>query len=103
MEIVTCTQCQSYYIPPKYTCRRCGGTHFESLEINDKGTIESFTTIWTAPEAFSDQVPYHVIVVNLDEMLRVTGRLLGPAEALAIGAPVEYIEKNDMGYLFRLV
>jgi uncharacterized OB-fold protein len=102
MEIVRCTQCQRNYIPPKYACPSCGGTRFKPSEIEGKGMIESFTTIWVAPEQHLDQVPYQLIVVKLDEALRVTGRLAGPAEGLAIGARVEFTEKNEIGYWFRL-
>jgi uncharacterized OB-fold protein len=102
MEIINCTQCQRKYIPPKYTCTDCGGTLFSALEIEGKGAIDSFTTIWIAPEKYADQVPYQVLVVKLDEGLRITGRLAGPAESLAIGVPVEFVEKSDIGYWFRL-
>ena len=103
MEIVTCAQCHMKYIPPKYTCFDCGGTGFNNLEIKGKGIVDSFTTIWVAPEKYMDQVPYHIVVVALDAGLRVTGRLAGAAEGLAIGALVEFTEKNDVGYWFRLV
>ena len=102
MEIVHCTQCQRKYVPPKYACPECGGTCFETSDTEGKGTIESFTTIWIAPEQYQDQVPYHVIVVKLDEEPRITGRLAGPADGLAIGAPVEFTDKNEIGYWFRL-
>lgn len=102
MDIVTCTQCHNKYIPPKYTCRQCGGTQFAPAEIEGKGNIDSFTTIWVAPEKHVDQVPYHVIVVKLEGNLRITGRLAGTAEGLSIGAPVDFTEKNDVGYWFRL-
>lgn len=103
MEIVNCAQCQRSYIPPKHACPSCGGTRFRTLEIVGRGIIDSFTTTWIAPEEYVDQIPYHVIIVKLDEGLRVTGRLTGQAEGLAIDAPVEFVEKNDIGYWFRLV
>jgi len=103
MDIVTCTQCQKRYIPPQYTCFKCGGTTFSPAEIKGRGSVDSFTTIWVAPEKFMDQVPYHVIVVTMEDGLRVTGRLGGPAEGLVLDAPVEFTEKNDIGYWFRLL
>ncbi|MFH1950413.1 MAG: OB-fold domain-containing protein [Pseudomonadota bacterium] len=102
MEIYNCTRCQQNYILSKSVCPSCGATEFKASQIDDKGTIDSFTTIWVAPEKFMDQVPYHVIVVKLDKELRITGRLSGPADGLAIGAPVEFTEKDDVGYWFRL-
>lgn len=103
MDIVACTQCQKRYIPPQYTCFKCGGTKFGPMEIKGKGIIDSYTTIWIAPEKYMNQVPYHVIVVGLEDGLRITGRLGGPAEGLAIDAKVEFTEKDDIGYWFRLV
>lgn len=102
MEIFNCTECQRNQIQFKPVCPSCGATEFKASQIDDKGTIDSFTTIWVAPEKYMDQVPYHVIVVKLDKGLRITGRLSGPAEGLAIGAPVEFTEKDDIGYWFRL-
>ena len=102
MEIFACTACQRKTVPQKPVCPNCGGTDFRAVQIGDKGTLESFTTIWIAPERYVDQVPYHVIVVELEKGLRITGRLRGPAEGLAIGAPVEFAEKDDLAYWFQL-
>jgi uncharacterized OB-fold protein len=102
MEIFACNGCRRNYVRSKSVCPSCGGTEFRAIQIEDKGTVESYTTIWIAPEKFVDQVPYHVIVVGLDRGLRLTGRLGGPAEGLAIGAPVEFTEKDDTAYWFRL-
>jgi uncharacterized OB-fold protein len=41
------------------------------------GTIYTETVIYSAPEAFTSDVPYQTAIVTLDEGGRVTGRILG--------------------------
>lgn len=41
------------------------------------GTIYTETVIYSAPEAFTSDVPYQTAIVTLDGGGRVTGRILG--------------------------
>ncbi|GGL16181.1 Zn-ribbon domain-containing OB-fold protein [Nocardia jinanensis] len=50
------------------------------IELAGRGTLYSFTTIHAAPDAFVDEVPYRVCVVDLDEGLRLATRLWGSDE-----------------------
>jgi uncharacterized OB-fold protein len=41
------------------------------------GTVYTETVIYSAPEAFTKDVPYQTAIVTLDGGGRVTGRILG--------------------------
>lgn len=103
MKVIECAQCHRTFIPPKFTCRACGHTDFQEKEIPEKGKILSFTTIWVAPESFMDQVPYDIVVVELADKLRVTGRLLPIDKKPTIDAPVEFDRKDEKAYWFKLI
>jgi uncharacterized OB-fold protein len=46
------------------------------------GTVYTETTIYSAPEAFTKDVPYQTAIVTLDGGGRVTGRILGDRVAI---------------------
>ena len=47
------------------------------------GTVYTETVIWSAPEAFVQDVPYQTAIVTLDEGRRITVRVAG--ERVQIG------------------
>lgn len=105
MTIVTCESCGGYKgIPPKYTCPKC----YESLvekQVSGLGTIYSLTTIHVAPGKFAELAPYPIILVELDEGLRVTARLENENEtgevSPAIGQRVQLSRYDQLVYWFR--
>jgi len=72
-----CRSCGRLLIPPRPVCPSCYGTDMEWVELKGEGTVESFTVIHVAPPQFSDEVPYVVALVRLDEGVRLPGRLTG--------------------------
>lgn len=54
------------------------------------GTVYTETVIYSAPEAFVQDVPYQTAIVALDSGGRVTGRILG--ERVSIDDRVERVE-----------
>ncbi len=65
------------------------------------GAIYTETTIYSAPEAFTKDVPYQTAIVTLDGGGRVTGRILG--EHVAIDDRVVEIEERDGVPFFQKV
>ncbi len=67
-----------------------------------KGTVYTETVIYSAPEAFTKDVPYQTAIVSLDGGAgRVTGRIMG--ERVAIGDRVAEVEERDGVPYFRKV
>ncbi|MGO9258822.1 MAG: Zn-ribbon domain-containing OB-fold protein [Bryobacteraceae bacterium] len=66
------------------------------------GTVYTETVIYSAPEAFTKDVPYQTAIVSLDGGTgRVTGRVIG--ERVAIGDRVIEVEERSGVPYFRKV
>jgi len=63
------------------------------------GTVYTETVIYSAPEAFTKDVPYQTAIVTLDGGGRVTGRILG--DRAAIDDRVVEVEQRDGVPFFR--
>lgn len=102
MPLVECPSCGKAAVPPEYVCRKCGQTELRDIAVAGNGTIYTFTTIRIAPEAYRDQAPYDIAVVELDPELRVTARIVpGGSEApLTIGQAVTFDHVDEAGYWF---
>ena len=61
--------------------------------MNRSGVVYTETVVHLAPERFSADVPYQVIIAKLDDGRSVTGRVYG--ERLAIGDRVIEVEPRD--------
>ena len=65
------------------------------------GTVYTETVVYSAPEAFVNDVPYQTAIITLDEGHRLTGRILG--ERVQIDDRVELAETRDGVAYFRKV
>jgi len=72
-----CKSCGTVTVPPKMVCRSCAGPELEVLELKGTGKIQTFTTCNVAPEGREDEVPYIIMLVELDEGPWVMGNLIG--------------------------
>lgn len=72
-----CKDCQAITCPPKMTCQECTGTNLDIIELSGNGKIVTFTTSYVAPEGREDEVPYTVVMVELDEGPWIMGNLTG--------------------------
>ncbi len=85
-EAEKCNSCGKIFFPPRLVCNGCRGREFEKHVLSDKGTIETFTVIRVAPSGFSDQAPYAVGIVKLDDGVRLTAQIVDrEIEKIAIG------------------
>ena len=99
---VQCDQCKTSGIQPLFVCRKCGGTNFKETTLSGIGTIYSHTTIRVAPEAYRDQAPYDIAIVEMQPGLRITARIQSEeAGKIQIGEQVEYNRADENGYWFK--
>jgi uncharacterized protein len=104
MPVVECRQCQAVGFPPQYVCRKCGASEFHEKEIPGIGTVYTHTTIRVAPEAYRDQAPYDIAIVELKPDLRISARIItDQAGAVHIGDKVTFQRVDDQGYWFKLI
>ncbi len=78
-----CQDCSAITVPPKMACRSCTSTNMEIVQLEGKGKIKTFTTIFVAAEGREGEAPYVVVLVELDEGPWVMGNLISidPDEA----------------------
>ena len=89
LEAGQCTSCGSVWFPPRRICAECHGREFETVKLPDHGKVETFTVIHTAPAAYTDQAPYAVALVELENGTRLTAMFVDcDPETIEIGMPV---------------
>ncbi|MBN1176803.1 MAG: Zn-ribbon domain-containing OB-fold protein [Dehalococcoidales bacterium] len=78
-----CKSCGAITTPPKMVCRQCAGTDMEVIELKGSGKIRTFTTVFVASEGREGEVPYTIVMVELDDGPWIMGNLEGidPKEA----------------------
>jgi len=91
-----CQECGTITVPPKMTCQKCTSPDMEIVELKGEGKIRTFTTVNVAPEGREDEVPYAILLVELDEGPWLMGNLDGIDPATAT---MELIDKKvTMGH-----
>ena len=84
-----CTACERSWLRPTPTCPRCGSSDWEYRDVSQTGSLYTWVTVHRAlDDSFADDVPYTVVVVELDGGARVNARLLGVGDGLSAGARV---------------
>jgi uncharacterized OB-fold protein len=78
-----CQACGAITVPPKMVCRQCTSPDMEIIELKGSGKIRTFTTVFVAAEGREEELPYTIVMVELDEGPWIMGNLTGidPKEA----------------------
>lgn len=103
-----CKKCGHISVPPKPICPKCQGNDMELVEMKGKGKLAAYTVVAVgAPlmleEGFDRDHPYCSGIVELEEGVKVTARILGmdttKPDQIKIGTPVtvEYVEAMHGG------
>ena len=73
-----CAACGRWRHPPRHLCAECGSDTWEWAAASGRGTLFSWTVTHQAMHpAFTDALPYAVVVVELDEGVRVVSGVRG--------------------------
>ncbi len=70
-----CNSCAAITVPPKMVCRKCASPDMNIVELSGNGKIETFTTVYVAAEGREGEVPYIIVLVELDEGPWIMGNL----------------------------
>ena len=96
----TCASCGTVRHPPRPMCAVCNSMEYTFEQVSGRGRIWSWV-IAHAPvlPSFADKVPYNVVVVTLDEGVRMIGNLLDVdndaiEEGMAVVVDFEDIEEG---------
>ena len=72
-----CRSCGAITVPPKMACRQCAGFDMDIVEVEGSGKIRTFTTVFVGAEGREGEVPYIIVMVELDEGPWLMGNLEG--------------------------
>ena len=72
-----CKQCGNINVPPKMVCSKCASPDMDIIELKGSGKIRTFTTVFVASEGREDEVPYVIVIVELDDGPWIMGNLEG--------------------------
>lgn len=89
-----CIDCGARAFPARPVCHRCGGTRLAAHDLGTAGRLYSWTTVRVSS---TRNTPYSIGYVDIDDEVRVLGRLLG--EDFAIDDIVE-VTTDDQGWAF---
>ena len=78
-----CRACGAITVPPKMVCRQCTSPDMEIVELAGTGKIRTFTTVYVASEGREEEIPYTIVMVELDEGPWIMGNLgdIDPTQA----------------------
>lgn len=71
-----CNDCGTVTCPPMMVCQSCAGTGLDICELSGQGKIVTFTTSYITAEGRECEVPYTIILVELDEGPWIMGNLI---------------------------
>lgn len=104
-----CKECGHIDHPPYYYCTECMSLEHEWVEASGKGTIYTFSTTYMgAPPAFTNDQPFTLAMIDLEEGPRMLSRIVdAKPEEITFGANVEAVfedvtEETTL-VMFRLV
>jgi enoyl-CoA hydratase len=88
-----CSGCQQWRHVPREMCAECGSFDWEWARASGRGTLFSWTVVERAlhPD-FEEDTPYAVVVVEMDEGVRLLSRMVDTApKDLEVGMPLEVV------------
>jgi len=90
LRIQHCAACSKYVFYPRSICPHCFAAELTWVKAAGRGEIYSYTVVRQAFGRFSEDVPYVIAIVELDEGVRMMSRIVGtPPEDVKVGAAVQ--------------
>lgn len=92
-----CADCKHYRHPPMPMCPSCNSFEQEWVESAGRGTVYSWITVHQQTHPFFTERPYNVVLVELEEGVRVFANLLDVApDRIRADLPVR-VDFLDLG------
>lgn len=87
-----CRSCGRHHFYPRDFCPTCFSFDVEWVRASGRGTIHSFTICHRPAQGFEKELPYNIVLVELEEGVRMMSTVvLCPPDDLAIGMAVEVV------------
>lgn len=89
--LMRCKSCGAYRFPSRDRCDVCWSTDTEWVQASGKGSVYTFGIMHQLYHpGFKAELPYNVVVVELEEGPRTYSNLVGVAnDQIRVGMPVE--------------
>ncbi len=88
-----CVECGTWRHMPRYTCAACGSDAWSWEDASRKGKLYTWTVAHRSfHPAFDDDVPYAIVVIEMDEGVRVVSQIVdAEPDALKLSDAVEVV------------
>ena len=88
-----CAKCRALRFPARAICSRCLAREATWVPVSGRGAVFSFAVMHQAIHpGFAAEVPYPVVVIELEEGVRLLSNLVDcPLADVRIGLPVEVV------------
>jgi len=88
-----CQDCNRFVFYPKIICPFCLSEDLEWVRASGRGKVYSYSVIYSyQPKAFSDDVPYVIAIIELQEGVRMMSNIVKcPPEEVKCDMEVEVI------------
>jgi len=87
-----CTSCGTLRFPALPICDTCLDEGMEWVDVSTTGTIWSYVVYHRAfHPGFADEIPYVTAIVENEDGVRYTGRILAAPETVSVGDTVEAV------------
>ena len=99
-----CSRCDLVQLGTVYFCSGCGSRSFESVVLDGRGKVATYTIITVPPAGFEKYTPYAWVVIELDgHDIRISGFMAGVASPtdLPIGTGVRITGFDERGILLE--
>lgn len=93
LAVQCCQDCGKHQFPPRPFCLSCESDKVDWRDVSGEGVIYTYTINYRSSDAYlKKRLPYAVVVVNLDEGVRMMANLFNadPSE-IAIGKRVRVV------------
>lgn len=76
LEAGRCKKCGKVYFPPRTYCGECRSNEFETVNLSDTGKILTYTVVRVGPANFSQETPYVVAIVEVNNGVKLTTQVV---------------------------
>jgi len=97
--VARCASCKRLTFPPQQQCRGCGAADLRWQPVSGRARVYSATVVHAAPAMFAPAAPYALVVLDLEEGVRLVTRWIGAAPACDQSARLVVLRFDD-GVLF---
>ena len=96
LTVQRCESCARLVWYPRFVCPHCGGSSLEWEKLSGDGVVYAVSVHHRAAlPALADKVPYSVVLVDLDEGVRMMSNVFGPPPTVGDRVTVAWVPLED--------